>query len=109
VSEYVCHGTFGFEECDFEINPLHQRAPALRCRANADSIARAATLIVDAKRPIILAGGGVHLSDVASVLTDFAKSLNIPVAHTMTGKGAIACSEPLNAGLFRRMIALPTP
>jgi acetolactate synthase-1/2/3 large subunit len=102
VPEDVCHGTFGFEERDFEINPTHQRAPALRCRPDAASIARAATLIADAKRPIILAGGGVHLSNAAAVLTGFANSLNIPVAHTMTGKGAIACSEPLNAGLFGR-------
>ena len=102
VPEDVCHGTFGFEERDFEINPIHQRAPALRCRPDTDGIARAAALIADAKRPIILAGGGVHLSDAAAVLTGFANSLNIPVAHTMTGKGAIACSEPLNAGLFGR-------
>ena len=32
----------------------------------------------------------------------FAKSLNIPVAHTMTGKGAIPCNEAINAGLFGR-------
>ena len=102
VPEDVCHGTFGFEERDFEVNPIHQRAPALRCRPDIDGIAVAAALIADAKRPIILAGGGVHLSDAATVLTGFANSLNIPVAHTMTGKGAIACSEPLNAGLFGR-------
>jgi len=102
VPEDVCHDTFGFEESDFEINPIYRRAPALRCRPDKDGIARAAELIADAERPIILAGGGVHLSDAAAALTHFAKSLNIPVAHTMTGKGAIACSEPLNAGLFGR-------
>ena len=35
-------------------------------------------------------------------LTDLAGALNLPVAHTMTGKGAIACTSPLNAGLFGR-------
>jgi acetolactate synthase I/II/III large subunit len=102
VPEDVCHGTYGFEERDFEVNPIHRRAPALRCRPDADAVVRAAALIAEAKRPIILVGGGVHLSDAAATLTKFAKSLNIPVAHTMTGKGAIACSEPLNAGLFGR-------
>jgi acetolactate synthase-1/2/3 large subunit len=35
-------------------------------------------------------------------LTEFAHALNIPVAHTLTGKGAIACNDPLSAGLFGR-------
>jgi acetolactate synthase I/II/III large subunit len=102
VPEDVCHGTFGFGERYFEVNPVHERAPALRCRPDRDGVAGAAALIADAKRPMILAGGGVHLSAAAATLTSFANSLNIPVAHTMTGKGAIACGEPLNAGLFGR-------
>jgi acetolactate synthase I/II/III large subunit len=80
----------------------HQRAPALRCRPDADSIFRAAELIAAATRPLILAGGGVHLSGASGALTAFARALNIPVAHTMTGKGAISCTDALNAGLFGR-------
>lgn len=102
VPEDVCHGTFGFGEDDFKVNSAHERAPALRCRPDVESITRAAELIAHAKRPMILAGGGVHLSGAATALTAFAKSLNIPVAHTMTGKGAIPCGESLNAGLFGR-------
>ncbi|HZH07844.1 MAG TPA: thiamine pyrophosphate-binding protein, partial [Lautropia sp.] len=63
---------------------------------------RAVELLAQAQRPLILAGGGVHLSGAADALTDFVRSLNIPVAHTMTGKGAIPCIDPLNAGLFGR-------
>jgi acetolactate synthase-1/2/3 large subunit len=102
VPEDVCHGSFGFGEADFEVNPAHQRAPALRCRPDADSVSRAAELIAGATRPVILAGGGVHLSGASTALTAFAKALNIPVAHTMTGKGAIPCTDALNAGLFGR-------
>jgi acetolactate synthase-1/2/3 large subunit len=102
VPEDVCHGTFGFGERDFEVNPAHRRAPALRCRPDADGVARAAELIAGAKRPLILAGGGVHLSGASGALTAFAAALNIPVAHTMTGKGAIAWIDPLSAGLFGR-------
>jgi acetolactate synthase-1/2/3 large subunit len=102
VPEDVCHGTFGFGERDFEVNPAHRRAPALRCRPDADGVARAAELIAGAKRPLILAGGGVHLSGASGALTAFATALNIPVAHTLTGKGAIACIDPLSAGLFGR-------
>jgi acetolactate synthase I/II/III large subunit len=102
VPEDICHGTAGFDEGDFRVNPAHRAAPALRCRPDGNGIARAAQLIAEAKRPMILAGGGVHLSGAAPALTAFASALNIPVAHTMTGKGAIPCVDPLSAGLFGR-------
>ena len=102
VPEDVCHGSFGFGERDFDVNPAHRSAPALRCRPDADSVTRAAALLANARRPIILAGGGVHLSGASTVLTAFSSTLNIPVAHTMTGKGAIPCTDSLSAGLFGR-------
>ena len=74
----------------------------MRCRPDADAIARAAALIQAAERPLILAGGGVHLSRADGVLTEFAEAFGIPVAHTMSGKGAIACTNPLSVGLFGR-------
>ena len=56
----------------------------------------------NAKRPLILAGGGVHLSNAAQTLESFAETFSLPVAHTMTGKGSISCNNPLSAGLFGR-------
>ncbi len=102
VPEDICHGTYAFTDEDFAVNPAHGAAPALRCRPDADALAQAARLIADAQRPLILAGGGVHLSGAAQALAAFATAHNIPVAHTLTGKGAIACSDPLSAGLFGR-------
>ena len=102
VPEDICHGSYGFSEEDFRVNPAHQAAPSLRCRPDPRDLERAARLLAEAKRPIILAGGGVHLSGAAQTLSAFARALNIPVAHTMTGKGAIACVDPLSAGLFGR-------
>lgn len=102
VPEDICHGTYGFSDEDFRVNSAHQAAPSLRCRPDPRELERAARLIAEAKRPIILAGGGVHLSGAAQTLSAFANALNIPVAHTMTGKGAIACVDPLSAGLFGR-------
>lgn len=102
VPEDVCHGTFGFEDEDFAANPIYEAAPALRCRPDAEGIARAAALLAKAERPIVLAGGGVHISQAAAALSAFARALNVPVAHTMSGKGAIACTDPLSAGLFGR-------
>ncbi len=102
IPEDVCHATHGYGDGEFHANPIYRAAPALRCRPDAHSLERAARLIAEAKRPIVLAGGGVHLSGAAEALTEFARAVNVPVAHTMTGKGAIPCTDGLNAGLFGR-------
>ena len=102
VPEDVCHALHGYGEGDFDADPAYQAAPALRCRPDAASLGRAARRIAAAKRPLVLAGGGVHLSGAAPALAALAEALNLPVAHTMTGKGAVACTSPLSAGLFGR-------
>ena len=102
VPEDVCHATHGVDPDTLAADPAHEAAPALRCRPDDASLERAARLIAEAQRPILLAGGGVHISGAADVLSAFAQALNLPVAHTMTGKGAIACTDPLSAGLFGR-------
>lgn len=102
VPEDVCHAEHEFAAADFHFDPATRLAPARRARPAADDIARAARLIVAAKRPLILAGGGVHLSAATAALQALAEAENIPVAHTMSGKGAIACTHALSAGLFGR-------
>ncbi len=102
VPEDVCHGTLPFNEDDFAVDPRFEAAPAIRCRPAADDTARAARLLASAERPLLLCGGGVHIARAAAELSAFAHAHNIPVAHTMTGKGAIACTDPLSAGLFGR-------
>jgi acetolactate synthase-1/2/3 large subunit len=102
VPEDICHATLPFEEEDLSANPAHEAAPSLRCRPDRTATERAAALLAKAERPIVLAGGGVHISGAAETLTAFARAFDIPVAHTMTGKGAIPCVDPLSAGLFGR-------
>src|SRR5204863_2672558 len=77
-------------------------APARRIRPDRADIARAAALLARAKRPLILAGGGIHLSNGYDALLSLAEAQSIPVAHTMSGKGGIACTHPLSVGLFGR-------
>lgn len=102
VPEDVCHDLHPFDADEFVADERYQAAPALRSRPDAEDVARAAELLAKAERPIILAGGGVHISQAAQALQDFAEHAHIPVAHTMSGKGAIACTHPLSAGLFGR-------
>jgi len=102
VPEDLMHDSFDFAPEDFLVDACHEGIPALRCRPDELAIARAADLLAKAARPIILAGGGVHLSGAADALTAFARATNVPVAHTLTGKGAIPCTDRLSAGLFGR-------
>ena len=102
VPEDVCHGEHDFAAEDFAIDPTTLRVPARRIRPDRADIARAAALIAHAKRPLILVGGGIHLSAGYDALLGFAEAQSIPVAHTMSGKGGIACTHPLSAGLFGR-------
>jgi acetolactate synthase-1/2/3 large subunit len=102
VPEDVCHGEYDFAAEDFAIDPTTLSAPARRIRPDKTDIARAAALIARAKRPLILVGGGIHLSAGYEALLALAEAQSIPIAHTMSGKGGIACTHPLSAGLFGR-------
>jgi acetolactate synthase-1/2/3 large subunit len=102
VPEDVAHGMHDFAPEDFVIDEATLKAPARRIRPDRADIERAAKLIAKAKRPLLLTGGGIHLSEAWSALTRFAEAQSIPVAHTMSGKGGIACTNPLSVGLFGR-------
>jgi 3D-(3,5/4)-trihydroxycyclohexane-1,2-dione acylhydrolase (decyclizing) len=58
------------------------------------ALARAAGLLRAARRPIIVAGGGVIYSGAAAELAEFAAATGIPVAETQAGKGALAWDHP---------------
>src|SRR5882724_78832 len=102
VPEDVCHGEHDFAAQDFAIDPATTRAPARRSRPAKQDIERAAALLAKAQRPLILVGGGIHLSGAQTALTRLAELASIPVAHTMSGKGGIPCTSTLSAGLFGR-------
>lgn len=102
VPEDVCHGTHDFAAENFEIDEATLKAPARRARPDRAEIERAAKLIAKAKRPLLLVGGGIHLSEAYQALTKLAEAQSIPVAHTMSGKGSISCANPLSVGLFGR-------
>jgi len=102
VPEDICHGDYVFDAADFWIDPATLQAQARRTRPDPADLERAAAIIAKAQRPLLLAGGGIHVSQAYEALQAFAEGHAIPVAHTMSGKGAIACTHPLSAGLFGR-------
>jgi acetolactate synthase-1/2/3 large subunit len=102
IPEDVCHGEHEFRESEFHVDVAITRAPARRARPASDDVERAAARLATAQRPIILVGGGIHLSQAHAALLQLATAQSIPVAHTMSGKGGIACVHPLSVGLFGR-------
>jgi acetolactate synthase I/II/III large subunit len=102
VPEDVAHAQHDFDAADFWIDPATIEAPARRFRPDSAEVERAARMLAGAQRPLLLAGGGVHLSEASPALLHLIEKHAIPVAHTMSGKGAIACTHPLSAGLFGR-------
>lgn len=65
---------------------------------NKAAISRAIELIRQAKRPIILSGGGVISSNASDLLVEFAEYLQVPVALTLMGWGSIPADHPLHVG-----------
>ncbi len=57
-------------------------------------------LIYDAKKPYILAGGGVIISDASSELISFAHKIHAPVADTLMAKGAFPDADELHTGMI---------
>jgi 3D-(3,5/4)-trihydroxycyclohexane-1,2-dione acylhydrolase (decyclizing) len=62
------------------------------------AVARAAEVIRSAKRPLIVAGGGVIYSEATHALKAFAETFGIPVGQTQAGKGTMRFDDPLCAG-----------
>lgn len=74
--------------------PLDRAAP------DAASLAEAARLIAQAERPIIIAGGGIHISGASEALAALVDLTGIPVATTTMGKGSVDDRAPLSLGAF---------
>ncbi len=65
---------------------------------DAQLLQRAAQIIKEAKKPMIIAGGGVIYSEACSTLAEFSKNTGIAVAETFAGKGSLNFDHPLNLG-----------
>jgi 3D-(3,5/4)-trihydroxycyclohexane-1,2-dione acylhydrolase (decyclizing) len=62
------------------------------------ALARAMATLRQARRPLIVAGGGVIYSDATGALREFAEASGIPVAETQAGKGSLPYNHPLAIG-----------
>jgi 3D-(3,5/4)-trihydroxycyclohexane-1,2-dione acylhydrolase (decyclizing) len=69
-----------------------------RPEAERALLARAAAAIRAARRPLIVAGGGVLYSEAGDVLERLTRATGIPVGETQAGKGSLAFDHPRNLG-----------
>jgi acetolactate synthase-1/2/3 large subunit len=77
---------------------MRSYTPALK--GHAGQIRKALDLLLEAKRPVIYAGGGVVLGDAAEELTAIAKRLGYPVTNTLMGLGAFPGSDDQFIGML---------
>ena len=69
-----------------------------RQSASKDELQKAVQAIKSKRKPLIIAGGGVHYSLAAKELMEFAEKYAIPVAETQAGKGLMAWNHPNYVG-----------
>ena len=57
------------------------------------------TVLARAENPLVYVGGGIILADAMEELREFVSHLNIPVAHSLMGKGALPDDHPMTLGM----------
>jgi 3D-(3,5/4)-trihydroxycyclohexane-1,2-dione acylhydrolase (decyclizing) len=72
--------------------------PVARPMPEPAALHRAAAVLRSARRPLIVAGGGVIYAGASAALRELAEATGIPVADTQAGKGALAWDHPLLVG-----------
>jgi acetolactate synthase-1/2/3 large subunit len=77
----------------------HSRYPAWPSGADPAALNAATAAILKARRPLFICGGGVISAGATDVLAELATLVNAPVCTTVTGKGSIADTHPLSAGV----------
>jgi len=83
---------------EFSSAEPHRIIPAEYGKAVRAKAVQAAEILRRASSPVILAGGGVIMSNSSRELTEFAEALQIPVATSYNGRGAIREDHPLSIG-----------
>lgn len=81
-------------------SPRAGRFPAWRAHPDPADVKAVASVLRGAKRPVIVAGGGVAISQAGGALRTLAEQLQMPVATTIAGKGVFPDDHPLAVGVM---------
>jgi acetolactate synthase-1/2/3 large subunit len=80
-------------------DPALARFPAYRTGPDPDQVADAARLLLAARRPVLVCGGGAILSGALDEVRELAEWLDAPVCSTVSGHGVIPDAHPLAVGV----------
>ncbi len=98
VAIALCQDVEG-ESWDFPESFFKKRVHKItRIAPAADEIADIAAEIQAAKKPLLVAGGGVRYSEAGKAVEAFAEAFNVPFAETQSGKSAVLSSHAYNLG-----------
>ncbi|HTH95119.1 MAG TPA: acetolactate synthase 3 catalytic subunit [Rhodocyclaceae bacterium] len=91
----------GVDKCEFEYpKSISIRSYNPATKGHTGQIKKAVQLLLEAKRPLIYAGGGIILSDTSDRLTKLAHMLEVPVTNTLMGLGGFAATDKQNLGML---------
>ena len=85
-------------EIEFDAD-TYEPLPVYKPKASRAQVEKAMTMLNDAERPLIVAGGGIINADASELLVEFAEITGVPVIPTLMGWGAIPDDHPLMAGM----------
>ncbi|MGN1117700.1 MAG: thiamine pyrophosphate-binding protein, partial [Acutalibacteraceae bacterium] len=87
------------ESYDFPESFFKKRVHRItRINPAPEEIEDIAEIILSAKKPLLIAGGGVRYSEAGEAVEAFCEKFNIPFAETQSGKSAVLSSHPYNVG-----------
>ena len=89
----------GEADLDVMVEGKFSRVPAIRPEPEGEMVREAARVLSEARRPIIVAGGGVTTSQAKQEVVELAEMLSIPVATSLNAKGTIPDDHPLSVGV----------
>ena len=94
-------GQIDAEEAELDplVEPQFSRAPPFRPQPDRTSVQAAVKLLHEAKRPVIVAGGGVRASGAAAELLALSQALGIPVATSLNGKDSFPQTNAYSVGV----------
>jgi acetolactate synthase-1/2/3 large subunit len=89
------------QKCEFEYpKTISMRSYNPVVKGHGGQIKKAVQMLLEAKRPMIYAGGGVILSDAAERLVKLARRLGYPVTNTLMGLGGYPATDKQNLGML---------
>ena len=85
---------------EIEFDPdTYEPLPVYKPSATRAQVEKALSMLNEAERPVIVAGGGIINADACALLVEFAEITGVPVIPTLMGWGSIPDHHPLMAGM----------